>query len=60
MTAITVTIPEEMDKKIAHLKVEKHIGSKSEMIVRIIDEYFEAKKKEFEKLEKETGHGNWM
>jgi len=58
MTAVTVDIPENLDKKIAFLKIERKIGSKSSMIVKIIDEYFEEKERELEKLKKETG--NWM
>jgi predicted transcriptional regulator len=60
MTAITIKIPEEIDKKLAHLKVERKIGSKSEMIVRIVSEYFVQKEDEIKKLRKETGDGNWM
>lgn len=60
MTAITITITDEMDKRIAHLKVERKIGSKADMIVKIIDEYFYAKDEEIKKLRKETGDGSWM
>lgn len=60
MTTITVDIPKELDRKIALLKANREMGSKSSMIVKIIEEYFEyvISQSEKEKIKKDIE--NWM
>jgi hypothetical protein len=51
MTVVTIDVPANIDKKISFLKVERNIGSKSSMIVEILDEYFKNVEKDRETID---------
>jgi predicted nuclease with TOPRIM domain len=40
MTAVTVIIPDDINNKIGLLKIERKIGSKSDVIAEVLSEYF--------------------